>query len=67
LTGLGVEGGRVRWADVEDVRSGGRERVEVNFLASAAGYWAGRVAALAGVKVEIAPGWGTKVVMKELL
>jgi glycerol-3-phosphate dehydrogenase len=67
LTGLGVEGGRVRWADLEDVRSGGRERVEVNFLASAAGYWAGRVAALAGVKVEMAPGWGTMVVMNERL
>jgi glycerol-3-phosphate dehydrogenase len=67
LVGLGVKGGRVRWADLEDVRSGERERVDVNFLASAAGYWAGRVAALAGVKVEMAPGWGTMVVMNQRL
>jgi glycerol-3-phosphate dehydrogenase len=67
LVGLGVERGRVRWADLEDVRSGERERVEVNFLASAAGYWAGRVAALAGVKLKMAPGWGTMVVMNQRL
>jgi glycerol-3-phosphate dehydrogenase len=67
LVGLGVERGRVRWADLEDVRSGERERVEVNFLASAAGYWAGRVAALAGVKLQMAPGWGTMVVMNQRL
>ena len=56
LAGLGVESGSIRWADLEDVRSGERERIEVGFLASAAGYWAGRVAALAGVRVEMAPG-----------
>lgn len=67
LVGIGVEAGRVRWADVEDLRSGDRERIEVRFLASAAGYWAGRVAALAGVKVEMAPGWGTMVVMNQRL
>jgi glycerol-3-phosphate dehydrogenase len=67
LVGLGVEGGRVAWAELEDVRSGERERVEVGFLASAAGYWAGRVAALAGVKLEMSPGWGTMVVMNQRL
>jgi glycerol-3-phosphate dehydrogenase len=67
LVALGVTGGRVRWADLEDVRTGERERVEVGFLASAAGYWAGRVAALAGVKVEMAPGWGTMIVMNQRL
>ncbi len=67
LVGLGVEAGRVLWADLEDLGSGERERVEVNFLASAAGYWAGRVASLAGVKLQMAPGWGTMVVMNQRL
>jgi glycerol-3-phosphate dehydrogenase len=67
LAAVGVEGGRVRWAELEDVRDGGRDRVEVGFLASAAGYWAGRVAALAGVGLEMAPGWGTMVVMNQRL
>jgi glycerol-3-phosphate dehydrogenase len=67
LVAVGVEGGRVRWAELEDVHAGERERVEVGFLASAAGYWAGRVAALAGVRVEMAPGWGTMVVMNQRL
>ena len=67
LIAVGVEGARIRWAELEDLRGGGRERVEVNFLASAAGYWAGRVAALAGVRVEMAPGWGTMVVMNQRL
>jgi glycerol-3-phosphate dehydrogenase len=67
LTGVGVEGGRVRWADLHDVRTGADERIEVGFLASAAGYWAGRVAGLAGVEIAMAPGWGTMVVMNQRL
>lgn len=67
LVGVGVEKGRVRWADLEDLRSGKGERVEFNFLVSAAGYWAGRVASLAGVKLQMAPGWGTMVVMNQRL
>jgi glycerol-3-phosphate dehydrogenase len=67
LLAIGTEGGRARWADLEDVGSGERERVEVGFVASAAGYWAGRVAALAGVRLEMSPGWGTMVVMNQRL
>ena len=67
LTRVGTEAGRVRWAELEDVHGGGRERVEVGFLASAAGWWAGRVAALAGVEVAMSPGWGTMVVMNQRL
>lgn len=67
LAGVGVEGGRVRWVDLEGTRNGERERIEVGFLASAAGYWAARVAALAGVEVAMAPGWGTMVIMNQRL
>jgi glycerol-3-phosphate dehydrogenase len=67
LIGVGVEAGRVAWVELEDVATGERERVEAGFLASAAGYWAGRVAALAGVEIDMAPGWGTMVVMNQRL
>jgi glycerol-3-phosphate dehydrogenase len=67
LTRVGTEAGRVCWVELEDLPGGGRERVEVGFLASAAGWWAGRVAALAGVEVAMSPGWGTMVVMNQRL
>jgi glycerol-3-phosphate dehydrogenase len=67
LVGVGVDAGRVRWIEVEDTRTGDRERVGVGLLASAAGHWAGRVAALAGFGLEMAPGWGTMVVMNQRL
>ncbi|TMC05420.1 MAG: anaerobic glycerol-3-phosphate dehydrogenase subunit A [Chloroflexi bacterium] len=67
LAGVGVEAGAVRWVELEDVASGARERVGTAVLASAAGYWAGRVARLAGVELEMAPGWGTMVVMNQRL
>jgi glycerol-3-phosphate dehydrogenase len=67
LVGIRVEQGRVRLVELEDLVSGRRERVETRFLASAAGHWAGKVAALAGVEIEMAPGWGTMVVMNQRL
>jgi glycerol-3-phosphate dehydrogenase len=67
LVAVGVEAGRVCWIELEDTRTGERDRVEVGLLASAAGYWAGRVAALARVRMEMAPGWGTMVVMNQRL
>ena len=68
LARVGTEAGRVSWVELEDAAvAGGRERVEVGFLASAAGWWAGRVAALAGVEVAMSPGWGTMVVLNQRL
>jgi glycerol-3-phosphate dehydrogenase len=67
LVGMEVRTGRVRALTLEDVRSGERERVEAGVVASAAGHWAGRVAALAGVEVAVAPGWGTMVIMNQRL
>ena len=67
LVGVGVEAGRVGWIELEDTHTGERDRVGVGFLASASGYWAGRVAALAGVGLEMAPGWGTMVIMNQRL
>ena len=67
LVGVTVEQGTVAGIEVEDARDGGRERIQVGVLASAAGAWAGRVAALAGVQLTMAPGWGVMVIMNQRL
>ncbi|HZU17619.1 MAG TPA: FAD-dependent oxidoreductase, partial [Candidatus Dormibacteraeota bacterium] len=67
LTGVIARAGRVCGVEVEDVRTGERERIETGLLASAAGAWAGRVAALAGVELTMAPGWGIMVILNQRL
>src|SRR5205807_3516151 len=67
LRAVSTSNGHITDVELEDARTGERSHVEVGCLASAAGYWAGRVAALAGVEVEMAPGWGTMVVMNQRL
>lgn len=57
------EGDRVVGATVEDLRTGERKRIEAAFVLNAAGAWAGKIAALAGVKVTVVPGKGTMVAM----
>jgi glycerol-3-phosphate dehydrogenase len=66
LVGMDVGGGAVRGVEVES-SDGARERFEVGAVASAAGAWAGRVAALAGVRLDVTAGWGVMVVMNQRL
>ncbi|MEI7771414.1 MAG: anaerobic glycerol-3-phosphate dehydrogenase subunit GlpA [Chloroflexales bacterium] len=56
-------GDRVVAAVVEDLRTGERKRIDCAFVLNAAGAWAGKIAALAGVKVTVVPGKGTMVAM----
>jgi glycerol-3-phosphate dehydrogenase len=65
LVGVEVEQGRISAVMVEDRRSGERRTIGTEVLASAAGAWAGRVAALAGVRLQMAPGWGTMVILNQ--
>lgn len=67
LAGAELRAGRVLAVELVGVRSGERERVEVGLLASAAGHWAGRIAAMLGVELKMAPGWGAMVVMNQRL
>jgi glycerol-3-phosphate dehydrogenase len=67
LARIEVEGGRAVGAELEDVRTGERERVEFGVLVSAAGIWAGVVAGLAGVPLEMSPGWGIMVITNQRL
>ncbi len=57
------QGDRVVGAVVEDLRSGERRRIEAALVLNAAGAWAGKIAALAGVTITIVPGKGTMVAM----
>lgn len=57
------EGDTVVGATVEDLRTGEQKRIESAFVLNAAGAWAGKIAALAGVKVTVVPGKGTMVAM----
>jgi glycerol-3-phosphate dehydrogenase len=63
VVGLIRVGDRVVGAVVEDLRTSERKRVECAFVLNAAGAWAGKIAATAGVKVTVVPGKGTMVAM----
>ncbi|HEU4571303.1 MAG TPA: anaerobic glycerol-3-phosphate dehydrogenase subunit GlpA, partial [Candidatus Limnocylindrales bacterium] len=65
LVGVDREGDRIVAARVLDVRSGAVERIPVGFVVSAAGAWAGRVAALAGAEIRMSPGKGTMLVFNQ--
>jgi glycerol-3-phosphate dehydrogenase len=57
------EGDRVVGAVVEDLRSSEHLRIDCAVVLNAAGAWAGKIAALAGVTVTVVPGKGTMVAM----
>jgi glycerol-3-phosphate dehydrogenase len=65
LIGFDRSGGRLTAAQVLDVRSGAVERIPVGFVVSAAGAWAGRVAALAGAHLAMSPSKGTMLVFDQ--
>ncbi|HEX5147721.1 MAG TPA: anaerobic glycerol-3-phosphate dehydrogenase subunit GlpA [Candidatus Limnocylindrales bacterium] len=65
LVGIERNGGFITAATIADVRSGSVERISPRVVVSAAGAWAGRVAALAGVKLDMSPGKGTMLVYNQ--
>jgi glycerol-3-phosphate dehydrogenase len=56
-------GDRIVGAVVEDLRTGERKQIGCAYVLNAAGAWAGKIAALAGLKVTVIPGKGTMVAM----
>jgi glycerol-3-phosphate dehydrogenase len=65
LVGLERSGDRLIGARIQDTRSGSVERIPIRFVVSAAGAWAGQVAALAGVELRMSPGKGTMLVFNQ--
>lgn len=58
-------GGRILGVDVADVRSGSMVRVTPRIVVSAAGAWAGQVAAMAGAELAMKPGKGTMLIFNQ--
>jgi glycerol-3-phosphate dehydrogenase len=58
-------GAHITSVSIADVRSGTVERVAPRLVISAAGAWAGRVAALAGAHLEMAPGKGSMLIFNQ--
>ena len=67
VTAIERAGRRLLSVTLADERSGSVERIVPRLVVSAAGAWAGGVAALAGVPLRILPGKGTMLVFAERL
>lgn len=59
--------GEIRAVELEDRRTGERRRIGCAVAVSAAGAWAGQVAALAGAQLTMAPGKGSMLIMNRRL
>lgn len=60
---LVCENERVVAAIVEDLRTGEHKRIAATYILNAAGAWAGKIAGLAGLNVNVMPGKGTMIAM----
>jgi glycerol-3-phosphate dehydrogenase len=58
-------GERITAATVRDERSGTTTKVSVRFVVSAAGAWAGQIASMAGVQLEMRPGKGVMLIYNQ--
>jgi glycerol-3-phosphate dehydrogenase len=62
VVGMELIGDRISEVTLRDDRTGTMSRVWTRFVVSAAGAWAGQIAALAKVQVEMTPGKGTMLI-----
>jgi glycerol-3-phosphate dehydrogenase len=58
-------GDRIEGATLRDERSGATTKIAPRFVVSTAGAWAGQIAAMAGVKVEMRPGKGVMLIYNQ--
>ncbi len=65
VVGMAVSGGRIAAVTLRDERTGTVSRVWTHFVVSAAGAWAGRIAAFANVAIEMTPGKGTMLIFND--
>ncbi|MGB9752561.1 MAG: anaerobic glycerol-3-phosphate dehydrogenase subunit A [Roseiflexus castenholzii] len=63
VTGLERVGDRIVGALCEDLRSGETVRIHASFIINATGAWAGKIAAMAGLRINVVPGKGTMIAM----
>jgi len=65
VVGFEREGERIVAATVRDERSGTTTKVSTRFVVSAAGAWAGQIAAMAGVELTMRPGKGVMLIYNQ--
>jgi glycerol-3-phosphate dehydrogenase len=63
VVGLILEGERIVGARLENLRSGELVQIDCGYIVNAAGAWAGKIAHLAELDVNVVPGKGTMVAM----
>ncbi|MCS6841268.1 MAG: anaerobic glycerol-3-phosphate dehydrogenase subunit GlpA [Roseiflexus sp.] len=63
VVGLERVGDRIIGAVCEDLRSGETVRIHASFIINATGAWAGKIAAMAGLHINVVPGKGTMIAM----
>jgi len=61
VTGIEHTNGQVSGVIIRNTLTGQQERIACDFIVNAAGSWAGEIAALAGIKVNVQPDRGTLV------
>ncbi len=64
VTGLEKKGPHVTGVHLIDHRDGRKETISADLVVNAAGPWAGRIAAMAGISVPIQPGPGVMVAVR---
>jgi glycerol-3-phosphate dehydrogenase len=62
VIGMEVQGNRITEVTLRDEQTGTVSRIWTKFVVSAAGAWAGQIAAFANVAVEMTPGKGTMLI-----
>lgn len=65
VVGMDRSGGRILGVQIADERTGTVTQIVPRIVISAAGAWAGFVAALAGVRLNMSPGKGTMLVFNQ--
>ena len=65
VIGFERDGDRITAATLRDERSGATRKVSTRFVVSAAGAWAGSIAALAGVELTMRPGKGVMLIYNQ--
>ena len=59
VTGIDVRNGKVHGVSTMNIKTGEKKYIACEYIISAAGSWAGEVAQLAGLKINVAPDRGT--------
>ncbi|MHB8459257.1 MAG: anaerobic glycerol-3-phosphate dehydrogenase subunit GlpA [Candidatus Limnocylindrales bacterium] len=65
VVGMERNGGFIASVSIADGRTGTVDRIAPRIVVSAAGAWAGRIAALAGARLDLSPGKGTMLVYNQ--